>query len=157
MTTEKNKPETTWEERVIALEGTVKTLTGQIGERDQLLAESQAKVTALESAVEAHQVAAVDRAKRDRESYVADIQSKATAAGCPLDKEQMGLVGAAFERGDETGARQLGDVFVKTATAMGAARSSGGQIQTLAPQAAGGSESVATATAELFAAAGIKE
>lgn len=143
-----------------AVEERIKKLEAQIKDRDLKLAESHAQVNSLKAAVEAHQVAAEQRAVAEREAYMGDLQKQATLAGCPLEAEQIKLVQDAFDRKDDATARQLGAVFLKSAQAMGAARPVRGIVQSLSPSASAGvgsPESISTARSELFAAAGIKE
>jgi len=105
-------PQPTWEDRVVAAETNLEASKAHATKLEAALADSGARIAALEAAANAYKQAEAARKAQADEAYVAGIQERATALQSPIAAEDLERVKAALARGDSETAKALGDAYL---------------------------------------------
>lgn len=133
MKPENVKPET-WEAE---MEGRVVALEGELAKAQTALAARNADVERLTAQVSKHESEAKARRDAQCQAFVNDLRKHGVTCGSPISEGDLSKVAAAFEKGHDGLAQDLGEAFRSRASALG-----GGQVREGAQTITlGGSES----------------
>lgn len=110
------KKDQTWEAEV---EARIKGLETDLAKAQAVNAAREADVARLQALVNRHEAAAKARRTAECEGYVSELRAFGAKVGAPIAEAELAKVAAAFERGDDETARDLGEAFRARAEALG--------------------------------------
>lgn len=108
----------TWEAEV---EARVKALEGELAKANATRAAREADVARLQATVDKHEAEAKARRDATCSAYVDDLRAHGTACGAPIAEAELEKVRAAFERGHDEVAKDLGEAYRARSSALGGA------------------------------------